>query len=295
MSSTRARVLAAARAEVGYQRKASRWNKYAADIYPTVQNQPYCGIGAAWAILQAGVDVRPILWMPYVPYIVTWARNNGAWITTAGQQKDGDLVCYDWGGDRLADHVGIAWRDESASGYRAVEFNTSSGQAGSQSNGGGVHVRYRGRASIMGWVNLDKLIAAAGGSKPVTDNKTSGGLTVDKRMGVKTARQVQQALKTRDKTIAVDGRLCGHSWRVWQAAMGTPADGVISHQSHSAKSLGNGLVPKCWRHTGPKSKGSTFVRKLQAVIGATPDGVWGEDTTGKLQRWINVNPGKIPA
>lgn len=291
--STRTEVVRIARAEQGYQRKPSRWNKYAEQVYPTVQAQPYCGVFVAWVLWRAGVDVRSVMWAPYVPSIVNWARKHGAWKTSG--QRDGDLACYDWGGDKLADHVGFSWRDESATGYRAVEGNTSSGQAGSQSNGGGVHVRYRGRRSIMGWVDLDKLVAAAGGSSRPADNGTSGGLVVDGRMGVKSARAVQQVLKGEDSTIAVDGRLGEHSWTAWQAAAGTPADGVISHQSHAATALGNGLVPRAWRHTGPRSKGSTFVRKLQKVIGAAQDGVWGEDTTRRLQRWVNAHPGKLPS
>lgn len=167
-------VIRVARAEVGYQRKPSRWNKYASEAYPTVQSQPYCGIFAAWVMIKAtGLDVRKVCWLPYVPSIEAWARKNGAWKTSG--QKDGDLVVFGFG-KSSAQHVGFAWRDEKSKSYRSVEGNTSPGNAGSQGNGGGVHVRYRSRSQIRGWVDLDKLLAAAGRKPSVP----SGGASVPK-------------------------------------------------------------------------------------------------------------------
>ena len=145
--------------EVGYQRQANRWNRYAAEIYPDVQYAAYCGIGAAWAYFKAGADLRKLLWMPFVPYIEEYARKRGIWKTSG--QRAGDLVLYDWGGDGQADHVGIAYPDPAAQGCRAVEFNTAAGSTGSQSNGGGVHVRYRGGKSIRGWVDAEGLLRLA--------------------------------------------------------------------------------------------------------------------------------------
>lgn len=286
----RAEVIRVARAEVGYQRKSNRWNKYADELYPTVQRQPYCGVGAAWAIYKAGVDVRGVVWMPYVPYIENWARKNGAWKTSG--QKDGDLVVFDWGGDGLADHVGISWRDEKAKGYRSIEFNTSGSSAGSQSNGGGVHVRYRGRKSIRGWVDLDKLVAAAG-AKTVhvkAEDKASGAITVDGRIGRKTVQELQQRLKHINSKLAVDGRAGEATWKVLQACLGTFVDGVVDHQSYKATELGNGIVPgKNWDYDGRGAKGSNMVRALQRKLGIEADGVWGEGTTRALQKAMNAD------
>lgn len=170
--SDRDSVIAKARSQVGYQRKPSRWNVYARDVYPTVQSQAYCGVFAAWVIIMAtGADVRKVCWMPFVPSIESWARKNGAWKTSG--QKDGDLVVFGFG-KSSAQHVGFAWRDENAKTYRSIEGNTSPGNAGSQGNGGGVHVRYRSRSQIRGWVDLDKLLAAAGRKPSVS----TGGASV---------------------------------------------------------------------------------------------------------------------
>lgn len=275
-----------ARAEVGYVRRANRWNKYAADVYPTVQHQPYCGVFAAWALKKAGVDARGVVWLPYVPYIENWAKKNGAWITKSGQQKDGDLVVYGFGRSS-AQHVGIVWRDENAKGYRAIEGNTSSGTAGSQANGGRVAVRYRGRSSIRGWVDLDKLVAAAGGAKPVVPSKkpASGKLAEDGHLGKRTAQELQQRLRTRDLDLDVDSMFGPDSFRALQSFTRAPyIDGEVSRQPKGAKNLGNGYRKDCV-HVG--SGKSPFVERWQAYVGAKVDGRLGEETVRKTQETLN--------
>ena len=285
-TSIRKKVIDTARAEVGYVRKASRWNKYAADVYPSVQYQAYCGVFVAWVLKQAGVDARDVLWLPYVPYIESWAKKNGAWITKAGQQRDGDLVVYGFGRSS-GQHVGIVWRDEKASGYRAIEGNTSAGTAGSQANGGRVAVRYRGRASIRGWVDLDKLIAAAGGAKPVTSAKkeTSGKLEEDGRLGKRTAQELQQRLRTRDLDLDVDAMLGPDSIRAMQAFLRAPyIDGEVSRQPKAVKDLGNGYRKDCFLVGDGKSP---FIERWQAYVGAKVDGRLGEKTIAATQKLLN--------
>lgn len=285
-TSIRNTIVSTARAEVGYVRKPSRWNKYAADVYPTVQSQPYCGVFVAWVLWKAGVDARDVVWLPFVPYIEQWAKKNGAWITKSGQQKTGDLVVYGFG-RASAQHVGIAWRDENASGYRAIEGNTSSGTAGSQANGGRVAVRYRGRSSIRGWVNVDKLIAAAGHSKPVAPAKkpASGKLEVDGRLGKRTAQELQQRLRTRDLDLDVDAMIGPHSIRALQSYVRAPyIDGEVSRQPQAVKDLGNGYRKDCF-HVGAGK--SPFIERWQAYVGAKVDGRLGEDTIRKTQALLN--------
>lgn len=65
-------------------------------------------------------------------------------------------------------------------------------------------------------------------------------------------------------------------------------DGVISRQSYKATELGNGIVPKWWKHTGRGSKGSQTIRLLQKRIGAPVDGVAYEGTARALQRALNA-------
>lgn len=302
--SDRSDVIAKARSQVGYQRKPSRWNKYASEAYPTVQNQPYCGIFAAWVIQKAtGADVRKVVWMPYVPSIEAWARKNGAWKTRG--QKDGDLVVFGFG-KSSAQHVGFAWRDEGSSRYRSVEGNTSSGNSGSQGNGGGVHVRYRSRSQIRGWVDLDKLLKAAGHKPSVSGGGTSapkpaakpskpavtkdGKLVEDGRWGTATTKRLQKLLG-----VEQDGRMGPLTWKAVQRHLnkvrdsGIVVDGLIENQSYKHSELGNGISPNGWQFTGRRSKGSKTIRGIQRRVGVKDvDGVLFEGTTKALQKALNA-------
>lgn len=155
-----------ARDQVGYKEGRRNWTIFARDDYPTVQNQAWCGSFVGWVYARAGFDVDPYVWVPYVPYIENWARENGLWRTDRAQA--GDIVVYGFGRSS-GQHTGIAWPDESTGGdsYRAIEGNTSSGNGGSQTNGDGVYVRYRSRSTIRGWVDMSAAIAHYGtGTKP---------------------------------------------------------------------------------------------------------------------------------
>lgn len=84
---------------------------------------------------------------------VRWGRTMGYVVV---RPRKGDVCCFDWsdGGDGWRDHIGLVdrvlalrFKDGLFVGWvRSVEGNTSSSDAGSQSNGGQVAVRWR-------WVN----------------------------------------------------------------------------------------------------------------------------------------------
>lgn len=131
----------------------------------------------------------------------------------------------------------------------------------------------------------------AAASKPSTPSG-AGKLVVDGRWGRKTTQELQQRMKSFVPSLAVDGRAGANTWKALQAHAGTPQDGIISHQSHKADSLGNGIVAgKSWDHDGPGAKGSTVIKHIQKRIGVIADGVVGEKTIRALQRFLNENPG----
>jgi hypothetical protein len=83
---------------------------------------------------------------------LTWARQNGIIVA---RPLRGDLGCWELSGDSWPDHVffvervlklGPVWT------LRTIEGNTSSGQAGSQDDGGGVYRRTRlvRNSSVLG-------------------------------------------------------------------------------------------------------------------------------------------------
>lgn len=214
--SVQERALAWARSQVGKSGRRYSDSVIWGALYPKGAGWAWCAAFVVEAYRQAGVDLRKAhSWPYYCPYLESWAKRIGAWKTTGGNA--GDLVLYDWGGDGVADHVGISWPDPGSSLYRAVEGNTSSGSAGSQSNGGGVWIRYRKRGTIRGWVDMATVLrhvgasASASASAPavVARNHTDGALL-----------------------LAEDGSLGPATIARWQEVMGTPIDGVISRPSH---------------------------------------------------------------
>ena len=90
---------------------------------------PYCAMFASYCLDWAGV---PCAGMPsaYCPDIVNAAREAGC--TPYNEDAEpGDLVLFDWGGDGLADHVGIVEENHPSEGYMTtIEGNTSSGSGG---------------------------------------------------------------------------------------------------------------------------------------------------------------------
>lgn len=143
-----------ARGELGY----SRWTdpqagtKYGRDYatrhgaYFGTSGVPYCAMFVTWVLRQVGMT-PPGGDFAYVPSGINAARNLGRLIAQANAQA-GDLVCFDWDGDGIADHVGFVERNYG-SYYQTIEGNTSSGASGSQSNGGGVYRRTRNLSSVI--------------------------------------------------------------------------------------------------------------------------------------------------
>jgi hypothetical protein len=100
-----------------------------------VLGAPWCGCFCNAALVAAGFPSQP--WMRYCPWIEGRARSGeGGWSWhSITQARPGDLVLY---GRGMAEHVELYAGDGVTFGG-----NTSSGEAGSQSNGGGVFARRR--------------------------------------------------------------------------------------------------------------------------------------------------------
>lgn len=228
--------LADALTDVGYLEGPRNRNRFA-PMVGAPNNVPYCAIGAAKA-WRKWVDFKAVFPLPwYVPSIWATAKKKG-WTTST--PRDGDLAIYDFGRDHVSDHVGIAYPTKGT-GY-AVEYNTSPGASGSQTNGGGVFIRQRPARHIQGYVSMAKLLAAHGikaGSvprpqspKPSTALKRrklklhSGsqrmrgndvrevqrflGVKVDGSYGPDTYNAVKRYQRMRD--IAVDGVVGSTTW-----------------------------------------------------------------------------------
>lgn len=281
-----------ARKEVGYVEGPKRnQSKYAADLFPSVDFQPWCGSFVGWVYDAAGFALGKVVWAPSTRMTEAWARRKGFWKTSG--PKLGDIVIYGFGKSHAV-HMGISWPDPKASGYRAIEGNTSPGSAGSQRNGGGVYVRYRGRKSIRGWVDMEKVLKHYGVAQAVAEIEAEqagadGALVVDGVCGDDTAREMQERLKKHDPTLKVDGKIGPHTIKVWQKHEGTPVDGVISGQNSFCRSKMPAVRRDC---ISDGNNGSTLIRRVQENLnkggaGLVVDGKAGEAFWKAMQKALN--------
>lgn len=116
--------------------------------------QPWCAMSVSKIFYDAGAILSVASkskrkgyascdeWLKYL------AKNNQ--LVPIGQAQPGDLVFYQFDTDAQPDHVGIVQsNNKSFKTIKAYEGNTSNGNSGSQSNGGGFYLKKRGYATIM--------------------------------------------------------------------------------------------------------------------------------------------------
>lgn len=144
------KVLELCKASVGYTEGTN--NDTTFGKWYGLNNQPWCAMAASKMYFDAGM-IKAVAntkkgfascdaWLKHL------AKNNQ--IIPIGQAKAGDLVFFQFDEDAQADHVGIV---KSHNTLRKVfyvyEGNTSSGKAGSQSNGDGFYLKKRDYKTIM--------------------------------------------------------------------------------------------------------------------------------------------------
>lgn len=250
--------LRVAAAEIGYNRfnDPAEGTKYGRDYatrhgaYYGTNGVPYCAIFATWVLRHVGIT-PPGGDFAYVPYGINAARAANRLVTKAGTQP-GDLVCFDWNGDGVADHVGFVELNRGTY-YQTIEGNTSPGTAGSQSNGGGVYRRTRDLSCVIAVIRPE-YSGAAPAVQPSKPAQT--GLAVDGYWGAATTRALQKVL-------------------------GTTQDGVISGQVKGP--WNRALTSVQWGRGG-----SQVIAALQKRLGVTADGYLGPQTIRALQKRLGT-------
>lgn len=147
--------------------------------YPNGQVVPYCASGLNFAACQAYCTIAPpqefeadnpnktfrtvlpdinkyyFKPSPACRIMVADARSRGTWVERSNVSFEhilpGWLVFFDWKHIGVANHVGIVDRAERSI-LHTVEFNTSSSEAGNQSNGGAVARRERSFGFVLGFI-----------------------------------------------------------------------------------------------------------------------------------------------
>jgi peptidoglycan hydrolase-like protein with peptidoglycan-binding domain len=141
----RSRILDIARREIGTLESGN--NRGAVLKYPRAFGrgaEPYCADFTSWVAQRAGLSMNN----PYCPSVVNELKRRGDWKGKAHPQP-GDLVLFDWNGDRVADHIGIVEKVNPNGTVTTIEGNTEDPQTGRQ----GVWRRERSLETILGFGN----------------------------------------------------------------------------------------------------------------------------------------------
>lgn len=155
-------VLSIAAKEIGYTaggdpQTGTKYGRWYADItrspYFGQTGVPYCAMFVAWCLNQAGQSA-PGMPTAAVQTAYNAARNAGALRSNKKDAQPGDLVVFNWGdGGKLEDHIGFVEKNYG-SYIQTIEGNTTSGNAGSQGNGGGVYRRTRNWGVVYGIIKV---------------------------------------------------------------------------------------------------------------------------------------------
>lgn len=267
------KVLSIASAEIGYSRwndpeAGTKYGRYYANqlgkgAYFATSGVPYCAMFVTWVFDRAGIlSAIPGGAFAYVPYGINAARNAGRLISKTSAQA-GDIICFDWDGDGVADHVGIVEANRG-SYVQTIEGNTSSGAGGSQSNGGGVYRRARAWSDVCAAIR-----PAYDNASSTTAPSASAGLAEDGYWGQETSKALQRYF-------------------------GTTLDGVISSQDQAHRAR----LAACtggWEFVA-NPEGSRVIVAIQRKLGIDADGIVGPNTINALSARYGIQgDGKLDA
>lgn len=114
---------------------------------------PWCASFVAWCFETAKHPLSGFN-LAYVPSYVHAARakQHGLRLVGPGEVEPGDLACFDWQKDGVADHIGIVSRRvDAGGGFTSVEGNTA---VGNDSNGGEVMERTRNLSQVTCFIRV---------------------------------------------------------------------------------------------------------------------------------------------
>ena len=143
-------VLKVAAGQLGVTESPAGSNRTKYGVWYGWNGQPWCMMFVQWCFAQAGMP------LPHrtasCSDMLSWYRKfHPERVVTVPQPRD--IIIYNFG------HTGIV-ESVAASTITAIEGNTSPGEAGSQSNGGGVFRRKRSRTLVTAYIrafdDLDK-------------------------------------------------------------------------------------------------------------------------------------------
>lgn len=109
---------------------------------------------------------------------------------------------------------------------------------------------------------------------------------VNKRLGTSSSSSNSSSSSSSSNSkVDVDGQWGVDTTTKTQKYFGTTADGIVSSQLTSCKKYLPNAHSGSWRFVSNGS-GSPMIKKLQSLVGATADGLAGQDTVKKLQTYL---------
>ena len=146
MTATLVQVLNVARSQIGHVEGRDNANPYAPAV-GFADHEPWCDSFVSWAFWRAGAqDIGGRF--AYCPSHVEWFRRRGQ---LGRVPRVGAVVFFDWSGRGVAEHVGLVEAVLPDGRLQTIEGNTSRGDAGSQSDGGGVWRRFRSPKFVLAY------------------------------------------------------------------------------------------------------------------------------------------------
>ena len=140
------KVVEIAKKEVGYSESPANSNKTKYGKWFGLDGVAWCAIFVSWCYNKAGATLDAITnkngFAGCQAAATYYIRKKS--VTTKPQA--GDLVFFDWNGDKRYDHVGIFVEWVSKTHFNTVEGNTSTAN---QSNGGSVMLRNRRNRNVL--------------------------------------------------------------------------------------------------------------------------------------------------
>lgn len=151
----RERIIEAAKAELGYKENPPNSNLNKFGEWYGMNGKAWCAMFVSWCYSKAGVKwpvrIDSDKGFAWCPTLYIRAKKND-WITL--NPEAGDVVLFDWDGNKQADHTGIfaGWIQVGKT-FRCYEGNTS---PSNESNGGAVMLRDRKVSQVQAFVSIFK-------------------------------------------------------------------------------------------------------------------------------------------
>ena len=213
----------------------------------------WCCMFTSWVLDRAGVYMKG-----FPSQNTDLALNGGArqYSVNKYNVQRGDVVIFNWNWDSYTDHIGFATGSYDGYGFPTIEGNV----------GNAVQEKYRtlGNVAYVLRPPFNGSSSASSDTEPSVDadpkNNRDGG------------------------TLDVDGIGGWNTIIDWQNQLGTYEDGWISGQDSANKEFYSNMYNITFEENG-----SQLVSAVQEEVGAEIDGIWGRETSTKIQQYLIDN------